>query len=184
MDKFKNRYRIPSTRLQSWDYASSGIYFITICTENRNCFFGKIIDNEMILSDSGLIVHQLFLEITNQFPFATIDEFIVMPNHIHVIIIIDKPEMVEMRFIASNEIILETKGGITNQHNPMLHQSISTIIRWYKGRSTFEIRKIHSDFGWQPRFHDHIIRSFDNYHRISEYIKSNPMHWDEDKFYQ
>lgn len=66
----------------------------------------------------------------------------------------------------------------------MLHQSISTIIRWYKGRTSFEIRKIQPDFGWQSRFHDHIIRSFDSYYRISEYIKNNPMHWDEDQFYQ
>ena len=74
------------------------------------------------------------------------------------------------------------RGGITGDKNPMLHDNISRIIRWYKGRCTFEIRKIRADFAWQARFYDHIIRNSDSFNRISEYIKSNPQNWNVSNF--
>lgn len=74
-------------------------------------------------------------------------------------------------------------GGVTKNDNPMLHHNLSRIIRWYKGRSSFEIRKTNAKFAWQTRFYDHIIRDFDSYHRIEEYIQNNPAKWEEDGFY-
>nr|WP_311196069.1 transposase [Antarcticibacterium sp. 1MA-6-2] len=65
----------------------------------------------------------------------------------------------------------------------MLNENLSKIIRWYKGRTTFEIRKIDPNFSWQSRFHDHIIRNDQSFHRISEYIKNNPSNWKEDKLH-
>ena len=65
-------------------------------------------------------------------------------------------------------------GGVTKNNNPMLHHNLSRIIRWYKGRTTFEIRKTNANFAWQTRFYDHIIRDFYSYHRIEEYIQNNP----------
>jgi putative transposase len=64
----------------------------------------------------------------------------------------------------------------------MINDNISRIIRWYKGRCSFEMRKIHADFAWQPRFHDHIIRNRESFERIQKYIINNPLHWKEDKF--
>lgn len=75
-------------------------------------------------------------------------------------------------------------GGITGDKNPMLHDNLSRIIRWYKGRVSFESRKNNADFAWQPRFYDHIIWNEKSYHTIAGYIVNNPLEWEKDKFYK
>ena len=89
-DKFQNKYRISSARLQHWDYGSDALYFVTICTQNREHYFGEIDDGKMQLSETGKIAYRFWFEIPNHFPFVELGEFVVMPNHIHGIIIIDK----------------------------------------------------------------------------------------------
>jgi putative transposase len=203
-NKFQNKYRISSARLQSWDYSKNGAYFITICTQKREHFFGKIVNQEMQLSELGKLIQESWIEIPMHFPFVELGNFVVMPNHVHRILIINNP--VETRFIASNHelnhelnheinfvIEKETRlivslrdkqiGGICGDKNPMLHDNISKIIRWYKGRCSFESRKIDSNFGWQPRFHDHIIHNSKSFDRIQNYIFENPSKWENDTFY-
>jgi hypothetical protein len=85
---FRNRYRIESSRFPGFDYSAPGKYFITICTKNRIPFFGKIRNGVIILSDTGFIVRDSWLAIPSHFPSALLDEFIIMPDHIHGIIII------------------------------------------------------------------------------------------------
>jgi REP element-mobilizing transposase RayT len=80
--------------------------------------------------------------------------------------------------------IIKNKGGITGNHNPMLHENISRIIRWYKGKCSFEMRKINPDFKWHSRFHDHIIRNSAEFERVQNYIAQNPAKWSSDKFYK
>lgn len=89
-NKFQNKYRIPSARLQTWDYANNGAYFITICTQNREHFFGNIKNGIMQLSEIGKLAAQFWHEIPNHFPMVELGNFVVMPNHIHGILIIDK----------------------------------------------------------------------------------------------
>lgn len=89
--KFQNIYRIPSARLRNWDYGSNAIYFVTICTQNREHYFGEITDGQMNLSDTGKMANRFWFEIPEHFPFVQLGEFVVMPNHVHGIIIIDKP---------------------------------------------------------------------------------------------
>ena len=197
-NKFQNKYRIPSSRLQTWDYGTNGAYFITICTQNREHFFGVVQNGTVQLSEIGKIAEQLWLEIPNQFPFIELGNFVVMPNHVHGILIINKIvlQSVETRLIASNNIeptdnketrliasLPNKNGGFSGDKNPMLNDNISKIIRWYKGRCSFECRKINSDFGWQSRFHDHIIRNSKSFDIIQNYIFENPMNWEKDKFY-
>jgi len=241
-DKFQNKYRIPSARLQNWDYSSNGAYFITICTQNREHYFGEIKDAAMQISTIGQLAEQYWKEIPNHFPFVELGNFVVMPNHIHGILIINKlhdditaetrliasennDNMAETRLIASvrdniapntrliapenNDIapenddnLAETRliasvrnqiasvrgdemniGGFAGDKNPMFHDSISKIIRWYKGRCSFEIRKSHASFEWQSRFHDHIIRNAHSFENIQNYIRDNPKKWKEDKFF-
>ena len=194
-DKFQDKYRIPSARLQTWDYGSNAAYFITICTKNREHFFGEIIGSEpaMQLNKLGKLANRFWLDIPHYFPFIQLKAFIVMPNHVHGILIIDN---VETRLIAAPPLIVppplitppttpsaNKTGGITGDKNPMLHENISRVIRWYKGRCTFEIRKIHADFNWQSRFHDHIIRNAESFEKIQDYIQNNPLNWKQDKFY-
>jgi len=88
--KFQDRYRIPSTRLQNWDYGWNGIYFITICTNDHEHCFGKITNKAMELSEIGLLAHQFWCKIPTHFPFISLDAFVIMPNHLHGILIIDK----------------------------------------------------------------------------------------------
>jgi len=94
-EKYLNKYRIPSNRLQGWDYGNNGIYFITICTANRECFFGEVINGEMQLNELGRIANKLWLEIPKKFSFIELGEFVIMPNHIHGLL------NVETQFIAS-----------------------------------------------------------------------------------
>jgi len=89
-DKFLDKYRIPSARLQNWDYGWNGIYYITICTEGRENYFGKILNGVMELSEIGQLAHKFWFEIPDHFPFVFLDSFVVMPNHIHGILILDK----------------------------------------------------------------------------------------------
>ena len=91
VEKFKNTYRIPSARLHSWDYGSNAAYFVTICTAGRAHYFGKIEQAQMQLSEMGKMAHQCWLAIPEHFPFVKLDTHIIMPNHVHGIIIIDKP---------------------------------------------------------------------------------------------
>ena len=208
MDKFKNKYRISSARLQSWDYSANGAYFITICTENREHFFGEIVDTPnvetrliaslpiMQLNKLGQMAEKYWLEIPNHFPFVELGNFVVMPNHIHGILIIDKinkqnldTQNVETRLIASLQSQqpqskpTDINGGFAGNKNPMLHDNISRIIRWYKGRCSFDIRKIQVNFGWQSRFYDHIIRKAQSFETIQNYIANNPLNWRKDKLY-
>ena len=211
-NKFKNKYRISSARLQTWDYSNNGAYFITICTQNRHHFFGNINNGIMQLSEIGKLAEQFWYEIPNNFPMVELGNFVVMPNHVHGILIIDNISnpTVETRFIASDnnginnsrfiasdndDLIDDNKetrliaslpggmGGFSGDKNPMLCNSISKIVRWYKGRCSFECRKISPNFAWQSRFHDHIIRNSKTFDTIQNYIEQNPLKWSEDRFY-
>jgi putative transposase len=130
------------------------------------------------------------MEIPQQFSFVHLDVQVIMPNHVHGILIIDKPETaVETPFNGSSLPALPVAsdtaapGGFAGNKNPMLQDHLSRIIRWYKGRTSFELRKVHTDFAWQPRYHDHIIRNEQSYENISDYIINNPSRWQEDLFY-
>ncbi|WP_323027329.1 transposase [Gelidibacter japonicus] len=195
--KFRNKYRIPSDRMPNWDYGSDAAYFITICTQDRKWFFGNINDQKMVLNASGQVAHDVWMQIPQQFPYVALGNFVVMPNHVHGILVIDKmgysSSAVETRLIASlpppsapsvpSTTSPKSPGGITGNKNPMFHDNISRIIRWYKGRCTFEIKKNVAAFGWQSRFHDHVIRNDLSYQKIAQYIVDNPKNWKEDKFY-
>lgn len=171
MDKFKNRYRIPSARLQNYDYSSNGYYFITICTKNREYFFGEIADNKMQLSKMGKTAEKFWLEIPKHFPFVKLDEFVVMPNHVHGIIIINKT--------ISKTVV---KTGI-NRFQNQGKNTISSIIGSYKSVCTKIINQSQNKmtFGWQPRFYDHVIRNEKSFYRIREYIKNNLENWKDDR---
>jgi putative transposase len=178
---YRNKYRIPTARATWWNYSNDGLYFITICTSNRQFFFGEIVQGKMALSEIGINATNYWCEIPNHFSFVKLHSYVVMPNHIHGIIeIIDNEET---RLIASLPEKLNINGGITGKNNPMISESLPKIIRWFKGRTTFEIRKTNPDFAWQSRYHDHIIRNENDYYRITEYIEQNPQKWDNDCYF-
>ncbi len=195
VDRYNGKYRIPSARLKNWDYGSNAPYFVTICTDNKICYFGNFKEGKMYLSDLGQLANKYWLEMEKKFPFVVLDHFIVMPNHVHGIINIDKPLSDGRDAIyrvsnnadnpdAINRVSTVRKiGGVTGSNNPMLHENLSRFMNWYKGRCTFEMRKINTKFSWQPRFHEHVIRNEEDYLKIAEYIQNNPCKWQEDKYY-
>lgn len=177
MDKYKNKYRIASARAAFWDYSWNAAYFVTTCTKSRECWFGEISDGEMKLSTIGHIANSCWHEIPKHFPFVMLGAHIVMPNHVHGIIIINKPEVETQNFASLHHI-----NQPNNQFGPQ-SQNLASVIRGFKVGVTLNARQMHSDFSWQSRYHDHIIRNKDAYQTISEYIIGNPLTWKDDKFY-
>ena len=188
---FNNKYRIPSARLQNWNYANEAMYFITICTKNKENYFGEIVntnnDTNAILqpTEIGKIAQIEWYKSIEMRPDMNLEfgEFVVMPNHIHGIIMIGAN-----KFNTSLERRDAMHGVSTNANefkNKFTPQSknLSSIIRGFKSAVTTYARKNSIEFDWQTRFHDHIIRSNDAYQRISDYIINNPRKWQQDKFF-
>ena len=185
MDKYKNKYRISSARLLNWDYTNNGAYFITICTKNRKHFFGEIVNDEMILNEIGITVQKYWLTIPLHFPFIESGNFVVMPNHMHGILIIGNRPVEALKSKVSyqrNTITLKQKNEQMSRISPK-PGSISTIIRSYKSVVTTNAHFIDINFDWQSLFHDHIIRNAQSFETIQNYIADNPKNWRDDKFY-
>ena len=180
-EKFRNKYRIESNRLRGWDYGWNAPYFITLCTQNREYYFGDIKDGKMKLSEIGKMAEKYWDEIPEHFPFVKLDAFVVMPNHIHGIIIIDKIDdgrNVETQNFASLQS--STSSPSKNKFGPQ-SKNLASIIRGYKIGVTKNARQINAGFAWQSRFHDHIIRNEKSFQTIKNYIINNPLKWDTDK---
>ncbi len=191
MDKYQNKYRIQSARLQNWDYGWNALYFVTICTAHRECFFGEIDDGKMILSKIGEMAQKYWYEIPEHFPFVKLDEFVVMPNHIHGIIEIAKTDDKRDNVAGRNNVETQNFASL-QQPSPQSSQpknkfgpqsnNLASIIRGYKIGMTKNAKIINPNWGWQTRFHDHIIRNDGEYQRIKNYIIENPAKWKDDKF--
>jgi putative transposase len=182
--KFRNKYRIESVRLNGYDYSRNGAYFITICTKRHLCLFGNIdvetglrpvstnksdkSDNSDIsnktgkktirinLSEEGKIVTVCWFDLLNHYSNIILDEFIVMPNHVHGI------------------IIIQNYTGEKQKHG------LSEFVRAFKSfssRRINEFRKSNNSETWQQRYYDHIIHSDNELDRIRKYIKNNPDNW-------
>jgi putative transposase len=175
---YQEKYRIKSARLPYYDYSSDGWYFVTICTKNMVKYFGEVRDYVMDLSDIGRIAAKFWQEIPKHFSCVRLDEWVVMPNHVHGIIIIDKP-FTDQRRDAINRV--STNGGITKNNNPMGKNVLGEIVRWFKGRVSFETHKIYQNFAWQTRFYDHIIQDEKSLNEIRQYIYYNPEKWQLDR---
>jgi len=196
MEKFKNKFRIPSARWQSWDYANPGMYFLTICTHNRLHFFGEIKNGEMFLSEMGQIAYTFWEEIPAHFPNMELGAFVVMPNHVHGIVIVN--ERLEKSVTTGNVETLHATSLPRNDNqrtdakpkNEFMAAispqagSVSAAMRSYKSAVSRLIRPLHADFAWQTRFHDHVIRNSAEYERIEGYILLNPENWEQDKFFK
>src|SRR5664279_5405415 len=96
MALFQNKYRVESARMKNWDYSWPGLYFITICTDGREHYFGEITNRQMHINETGELAQTFWMEIPTHFPFIILDAFMIMPNHIHGIIIIEKTDMMRL----------------------------------------------------------------------------------------
>ncbi|WP_157966080.1 transposase [Cognataquiflexum aquatile] len=255
-EKYKNKYRTESFRAKWWDYTWNAAYFVTICTLNRQHYFGKVSNGKMILSGAGVLADVFWHEIKNHHKYVELDAFVVMPNHIHGILIINKPN--EKREEEKNDFGKEDQRKEENGNNYSRYQeenedslyreedgdsiyreedgdsrnkdkegdsrnldkegdsrnldkegdsctvvacndstefsqhmaaispkkdSLPSILRSYKSAVTKHANRLGFEFGWQSKYHDHIIRDEAAYQRIAQYIENNPSKWKEDGFF-
>ncbi|SHH49275.1 transposase [Flavobacterium defluvii] len=202
MTLYKDKFKIDSSRLKNWDYSSEGVYFITIVTKNRECIFGTIEDEKMILNENGKIVENELLKSINIRKNWFFHNWIVMPNHIHLLIEIQEDNIkevntkhiVETHRCASTSSISTTNNksqcmsiNVVETHNsaPLQNQSlsrkpnsISSFVAIFKSITTRQING--SESIWQQNYHDHIVRNYKRFETIYNYIKNNPLTWETD----
>ena len=138
-----------------------GTYFVTICTQDKFHYFGKIIDDKMYLSEIGQIADDALKTLHMHYNYVEVPLYIVMPNHIHAII-----------------RIKDAPGCIPTQRS-----ALGVVIGGYKQSVTRSARRNGIDFGWQKRYHDHIIRGTNDGNNIADYIETNVIRWTTDCFY-
>jgi REP element-mobilizing transposase RayT len=171
-----------SIRLKEYDYSQGGLYFVTICCQDRICRFGKIENGEMILNELGEIVYNEWQNLTNKYSCVDLHEFIVMPNHFHAILQIVGAGSARPEGQANPEgqaIPAQTTG----QANPAPTNpapTLGNIIGYFKYQTTKKVDL--SDKLWQRNYYEHIIRDERAYQNISDYIIHNPEKWQNDKF--
>lgn len=176
MTLFKNTFRIESTRLKGYDYSQPGEYFVTICTHDHECLFGTVADEEVRLSAIGEIAKNCWKEIPKHFLNVDLDEFIIMPNHIHGIIIINDND-INMQSTNCRDVQLNVSTRISPRK-----ETLSVVIRTYKATVTTLCRRNgFYEFKWQPGFYEHIIRDEKDLQNTRDYIINNPIKWLYDK---
>jgi len=171
-----------SIRLKGYDYSQTGLYFITLCCQNRACLFGEIENGKMILNDAGRMIEKWYFELENKYPDKRCHEMVVMPNHFHCII---ENVMLHDDVDYFRDAHPENKYGM---HNIKHHATIGDAMDWFKTMTTNEyIRNVKTE-NWQPfdkklwqrNYWEHIIRNEQSFVKISEYIINNPVSWRND----
>ncbi len=154
------------TRLKGYDYSTPGMYFVTVCTADRDPILGEISDGQMQLSDIGTIAQREIAAIASRYANIRIDKYVIMPNHIHMIVAISQAGRMNPSPTTSDipNVIGKWKAGVTRSVGNAFMHSVRAPI-------------------WQRSFHDHIIRGEDDYRKIWEYIDQNVLKWELDCFY-
>jgi REP element-mobilizing transposase RayT len=194
-DSEKRRRR--SIRLKGYDYGQAGAYFVTVCTQDRACLFGNVADDTMRLNDAGRMIEQWWFELNGKFPTAETDEFVVMPNHFHGIVVI--PVGADLRVgpgskgarTGHKDVHVGTPLSDSRPANRGTHTGVPlpTVIQWFKTMTTNEyIRRVKAALWpsfngrlWQRNYYEHIIRDEDSLNRIRQYIIDNPTRWAFDR---
>lgn len=171
--KYRNKYNTTSSRLAGWDYGSNGAYFFTICTKDRAKYFGEIevLDTEfntetqsivsLRATEIGEVAYHNWERIPSFHPYAELDEFVVMPDHVHGILLIDKP------YKTSWEL---------NKFGPQ-RNNLGSILRGHKSSIKTYATTNNIDFSWQPSYYDRVIRNEKEHLNIKGYIRNNPDQW-------
>lgn len=164
MDKYQNKYRVQPARLANWDYGSHGLYFVTICTKDRINHFGVIEESaypSLKETALGKAAIKYWQDISIHHPYAELDAFILMPDHLHGIIFLNKPEKAEWEI---------------NRFGPH-SKNLASIIRGYKSAVKMHALNHELDFSWQSGYYDRVIRNQQELENIRQYIFENPQRY-------
>ena len=183
-------HRRRSVRLKDYDYSQNGAYFITICTQNRKHIFGQITKDDLLCSQivlnvCGKVAEKYWLEIPEHFPNALIDKYVIMPNHIHGIIIINDGKTSTIAESSRRGTACRAPTGTNERFGKPQIGSMPTIIRSYKSAVSKRINEILHTPGqsfWQRNYFEHIIRNDNDFYEIRKYINDNPRKWEDDKY--
>jgi len=190
-----------SIRIPGYDYSQDGWYFLTICTQNRNCIFGQILKGRMHLNNGGLMVKTWWQKVTDKFPSVQTDEYVIMPNHFHGIInIVDRatprgrPILCEKPALHGHPIAVNTNNKSGQPHNELgqphrVAPTLGDIVNWFKTMTTNQYIHGVKQNGWPPfpgrlwqrNYYDHIIRNENELNHFRRYIADNPANWQIDK---
>lgn len=162
-------YRVGSARLRGWNYGSSGWYFVTVCTREFYCWLGEVLGGEVRLSEAGEVVADELRNTEKARSDVVLDRYVVMPNHLHAIIVIENK--IEPRRVPLASVESRLRPG-----------SLGSVVGQFKSVCTKRIRANGlRDFAWQTRYHDHIIRNQTALANIRTYITQNPTNWTPNK---
>ena len=179
-----NQPRRKLTRLAGFDYSQAGAYFVTICTEERTCTFGSIVNGEMGLNDAGVMVHKWWLELESKYPSVTSDAFVVMPNHMHgTITLVGAP--LRGRLLPPHG----SPSALPTARPHRAAPTLGSLIRWFKTMTTNAYIRGVKFHGWPPfpgrlwqrNYYEHVIRNEDDLFNTRRYIENNPLQWDMDE---
>ena len=175
-----------SIRLKEYDYSSAGGYFVTICTNNRAMLFGTVANDEVILNKAGLMIAKWIAKLPEKFPGCIVDCVIIMPNHVHIILILTRDGTTDSDTEPNNFI------DLSNSDHAKDFPPLGRIIQWFKTMTTNEyIRHVKQD-GWKPfrkrlwqrNYFEHIIRDEIDLKQKRKYVVYNPCKWPQDQYYK
>lgn len=171
-----------SIRLKGYDYSQPGAYFITITTQDRASLFGEVVDGEIRLNAAGRMVSDEWNALPDRFPNVELDEFVVMPNHIHGIIVIAAPPV-------GAGLVPARVRATTNRAPTRGAPTVGDVVGAFKSRVTVEYTRDVKTNGWSPsrgrlwqrNYYEHVIRNDESLNRIRQYILDNPLRWPFDR---
>ena len=172
-----------SIRLQGYDYTRQGAYFVTICTRNRECLLGDIVEGRMHLSEAGRLAQAVWEDLPHHYPHVQIDVWVIMPNHMHGIIILTEAQATEDDMQSGADPKTNVGAGLKPAPTAPTRHGLSEIVRAFKTFSARRINALHNTVGtpfWQRNYYEHVIRNESALDRIRQYIVDNPARWPED----
>jgi len=167
-----------SIRLRGYDYSVAGVYFVTVCTQERECLFGEIVAGEMQMNDAGQIVESVWNDLPVRYPGVAVDVYVVMPNHFHgIVVLINEPVGAPLA-APSNQ-----RDGEMDQGAASGAPTLGTVIRAFKSISAIAVNRITERSGrlWQRNYYERVIRNEQEWQQAGQYIIDNPQKWDLDR---
>ncbi len=181
-----------SIRLRGYDYSAAAAYFVTVCTEGRECLFGAVVDGAMVANEIGRMIETFWHGLPKRYPGAELDEFVLMPNHVHGVIVLSDgtPGFVGQVSPPQADAAIASIGGVSSSHSSepatrrgMLLPKIIGYFKMNTAKRANVMRGRSSVSLWQRNYYEHVIRDDVDLQRIRTYVAGNPAHWETDQLH-